>query len=383
MTLGEKVKIINARVYSDNFSFEKQDLFVKGELLSSPFSTDCIFDAQNLYAIPSLVDIHFHGAVGHDFMDGDYNGLKAISIYEASAGVGTIIPATMTMSEEVIFKALKNASAFKAPLNGADLEGIYLEGPFISSNKAGAQNPQYVRKADLDFFLKLQKQAHDLIKVLVIAPETENSCEFIKKVSAKVKVALGHTSCDYAKACEAIACGACELTHLYNAMNPLLHRSPGPIAAAALNENVKAELICDGIHVHEAMVKFAFKLFSKERIIMISDSMMAAGLSDGEYSLGGQKVRVCGKKATLEDGTLAGSVCNLFLMLKNAVSMGVPFEDAVRACTYNPALNVGILDKVGILKEGRRANILFLDDSLNLKGILHHGRWLKNLIYRS
>ncbi len=371
------MKIINARVYSDNFSFEKHDLFIKGELLSSPFSTDYVFDAQNLYAIPSLIDIHFHGAFGHDFMDADYEGLKAISIYEASVGVGTIVPATMTMSATSITKALKNAVAFKAPQNGADLEGIYLEGPFISPNKVGAQNPQYVKEADLDFFLKLQALACDLIKVIVVSPETENACEFIKKVSSQVKVSLGHTCCDYDKACEAITCGASELTHIFNAMNPLLHRSPGPIAAAALDKNVKAELICDGIHIHEAMVRLAFKLFSKERIIMISDSMMATGLEDGEYSLGGQKVRVCGKKATLEDGTLAGSVCNLFLMLKSAVSMGISLEDAVRACTYNPALNVGILDKVGLLKAGRRANILFLDDALNLKGILHHGLWLK------
>ncbi len=370
------MKIINGCVYTKDFEFKKQDLFVKGEEISSPFIDDVCIDAENLYVCPSLVDIHFHGACGHDFMDASAKALEKICRYEAKSGIGTIVPATMTMSKDDISSALKVASSFKSPDDGALVEGIYMEGPFISPKKAGAQDPIYVKEPSLELFEKFQKDAKGLIKFVVLAPEEKGALDFIKKLKGKVVISLGHTKCNYEEASQAFFKGASELTHLYNAMEPLHHRNPGPICAAALNDNIFCELICDGIHIDKDMVLLTFKLFSDKRIIMISDSMMACGLEDGKYSLGGQKVFVKGREAILKDGTLAGSVTNLFLMLKNAVNMGVPLTSALRCCTYNPAKQAGLLGKVGTLEIGKRANIIFFDKNLTLKGVLHGGKWL-------
>ena len=372
------MKIINAQVFDTDFTFKNKDICVTATTFTPESSNDEIIDAQGLYAIPGLIDTHFHGAVGSDFMDGTPEALSAIAKYEASIGVTSICPASMTMGEEDIVKACANARNFKASAQEAELVGINMEGPFVSQNRVGAQNPKFVVAPSAEFFRKANTASGNLIKLLAIAPETTNGLATIKALKDEVLCCIAHTTASYDIASEAISEGATRLTHLYNAMPPIHHRDPGPIAAGADASWCEAEIICDGIHIHPAAVRVAFKLYGDERMILISDSMMACGLNNGEYQLGGQKVIVKDRKATLESGTIAGSATNLFDCMKIAITqMGIPFESAVRCATYNPARSLQILDKVGSIENGKQANLLLVDSKLNLKAILLRGYWLK------
>ena len=370
--------IKNAKVYDSDFKFSEHEVVIDGEYLSENTSDERVLDAKDLLIIPGFIDLHLHGAFNADFMDGTDDAISTILKFEAKQGVTSVALASMTMGKDTLEKAFKSAASFRPKENEASLEGIYMEGPFISPNKIGAQNPQFLMPLDLDFFKTLQKVSGNLIKCLVVAPELEGAIDFIKEVKDKVRVSLGHTNCDYQTASCAFDAGARELTHTFNAMPPMLHRAPGPIVAASENAKVLAELICDGVHVNPAMVRMAFKLFSKDNIVMISDSMMATGLENGTYALGGQKVLVNENVATLEDGTIAGSVTNLFSCFKLAVNkMGIKLEDAIKACTYNPDSALNIHDKVGQIKPGFRADLLLIDNKLNLKGVILRGQLLK------
>lgn len=336
-----------------------------------------VIDGQGLMAIPGLVDIHFHGAMGHDFCDADLDGLKEIARYEIIHGITSICPATMTFPEDVLKEIMSTARKFALEEN--TLVGINMEGPFISEKKIGAQNPKYVQNPDSAMFERLYEVSGRLIKLVDIAPETQGALEFIEECKDKVNISIAHTDCDYETADKAFKAGARHVTHLYNAMNPIHHRKPGPIIAA-LENKAEVELIADGIHVDPAMVRFTFSSFDKDKVILISDSMEATGLADGEYQLGGQPVIKKGKLATLKDkgDTVAGSVTNLFDCMKTAVcDMGVELERAVLAATLNPARSIGIDGDVGSIEERKVANILLVDDNLNLKYVINKGRIVK------
>nr|WP_297768963.1 N-acetylglucosamine-6-phosphate deacetylase [uncultured Butyrivibrio sp.] len=336
-----------------------------------------VIDGQGLMAIPGLVDIHFHGAMGHDFCDAALEGLKEIARYELLHGITSICPATMTFPEDVLKEIMSTAREFALEEN--TLVGINMEGPFISEKKIGAQNPKYVQNPNAAMFERLYEASGRLIKLVDIAPETEGAMEFIEKCKDKVNISIAHTDCNFETADMAFKAGARHVTHLYNAMNPIHHRKPGPIIAA-LENRAEVELIADGIHVDPAMVRFTFSSFDKDKVILISDSMEATGLPDGEYQLGGQPVIKNGKLATLKDkgDTVAGSVTNLYDCMKTAVcDMGVKLENAILAATINPARSIGIDGDVGSIEEGKVANILLVDDNLNLKYIVNKGRIVK------
>ena len=338
-------------------------------------------DAEGLYVIPGLVDIHFHGAMGHDFCDGDMEGLKEIAKYQASKGILAICPATMTFTEEQLSVVMKKAAEFAENCHEddkAELVGINMEGPFISRDKIGAQNPLYIHKPDVDMFRRLQERARGLVKLLDIAPETEGAMELICRLKDEVRISLAHTDADYEKAMEAYEKGAKHLTHLYNAMPGLVHRNPGPIRAAA-ESGATAELICDGIHVHPAMVRLAFEMF-QNRMILISDSMEAAGLGNGTFRLGGQKVAVVNNKAVLAEdtNTIAGSVTNLYDCMKNAIfKCHIPLEDAIRAATLNPAMAIGVSEDYGKIDVGNYASLLLVDRDFHIRTIIHRGKIIR------
>jgi len=373
--------IKNAFVFTGN-GFEKKDLYIEGERIlkiadpavssTDEYTDECI-DADGLYAIPGLIDIHFHGCVGYDFCDGTPEALQAIADYEASQGVTSISPATMTLGYEELSKIFKNAASFESK-QGAELVGINMEGPYLSHAKKGAQNEAYLMTPDLKHFREMQTISGGLIKMVAIAPEEQNALDFIKAVKDEVVVSVAHTTADYETASEAFKNGARNVTHLYNAMPAFSHRSPGVIGAALDAEHVMAELICDGVHVHPSVVRATFKMFGDDRIILISDSMRATGLEDGEYTLGGQKVYVSGNRATLEDGTLAGSTTNLLACMKQAVSMGIPLESAVKCASVNPAKQLGLYDNYGSLTPGKYANIVLLNKDLSLNKVILKGK---------
>lgn len=372
--------IRNAKVFSDGCRFVEKDLVIRdGRVVfgAAPLPEEEVLDAQGAYALPGLVDIHFHGAVGHDFCDADEAGLQAIADFEASKGVLAICPATMTFDEEILNGIMDVAAAHKNE-RGADLVGINMEGPYISPNKVGAQNPKYVMGADAGMFRRLQERSGGLIKLVDIAPEVEGNLDFIRDCHNETRISIAHTCADYDTAKAAFAAGASHMTHLYNAMPGITHRDPGPIIAA-LEEGAEVELITDGVHIHPAMVRFTFNTFGDDHVILIADSMMACGLPDGEYSLGGQAVTVRGPRATLAEhpGTIAGSATCLYDCMKHAVlDMGVPLASAVRAASLNPARSIGIDADYGSLEAGRWGNVILADEQLNILKVIRKGEVL-------
>ena len=369
--------IKNAMVYTPRHVFEKGDIVIReGRIVpfAAPEAGEEVLDAEGLYALPGLVDIHFHGAMGKDFCDGTEDAIQTLADFEASKGVMAICPAAMTFSEEILNGVMDAAAAHKNE-KGADLVGINMEGPFISPKKVGAQNPEYLHAADIGMFRRLQKRAHGLIKLVDVAPEEPGALEFIRACHNEVRISIAHTCTDYDTAIAAFEAGATHMTHLYNAMPGITHRAPGPIIAA-MEKGAEVELITDNVHIHPAVVRFTFKAFGSERLILIADSMMACGLPDGQYSLGGQAVTVEGRRATLTEqpGTIAGSATCLYDCMKYAVrEMDVPLESAVRAASENPAKSIGIDNDYGSLAAGRYGNVILADRELNIKAVIQKG----------
>lgn len=364
----------NALIYTPENTFKKGDLSITGSVISeSAKNASESFDASGLYAIPGLTDIHLHGCMDRDFCDAEADTLESIAAYEAQNGVTGFTPASMTFSEEKLSVIFENA-AKGAPENGAMLLGINMEGPFLAEKKKGAQNGRYLTNPDIALFRRLNVLSGGRIKLVTLAPELDGASEFSSALKDETVISLGHTEASFETASRAFELGASHVTHLFNAMPPLNHREPGLIGAAFDHPAVTAELICDGVHVAPAMVRAAFKLFSAGRIVLISDSMRATGLPDGEYTLGGQAVHVRGNRATLADGTLAGSVTNLMDCLRNAVAFGIPLEDAVQAAAVNPVRVIGESERLGSLEPGKLANVVLLDKNLNIVKVFVQGK---------
>ena len=370
----------NALLYTPEHTFVPGDLAIRDGRITAdltPQPGEEVIDAGGLYALPGLTDIHFHGAMGHDFCDASEEAIQALADFEASKGILAICPATMTFSEEIL-NGIMDAAAAHKNVRGADLVGINMEGPFISPNKVGAQNPLYLHGPDVGMFRRLQKRSGGLIKLVDIAPEVEGALDFIAQCKDEVRLSIAHTCTDYDTAIQAFDAGVTHMTHLYNAMPGITHREPGPIIAA-LEKKAEVELITDGVHIHPAMVRFTFNTFGDDHVILVADSMMACGLPDGQYSLGGQAVTVTGPRATLTEhpGVIAGSATCLYDCMKRAVlDMGVPLESAVRAASENPAKSIGLEADYGSLAPGRYGNIILADKALNIQSVIQKGVWI-------
>lgn len=322
-------------------------------------------DLHGAKVIPGLVDIHTHGSAGADFSDGEEAGLRRMAAYEASVGVTSFLPTSMALPYPALSRAFTTAAAVRnIPHPGeARVMGVHMEGPFCSPEKKGAQNGAYLRVPDADAFQKLQEDCGGLIRIVTVAPELPGAEDFIRRVSPHCVVSLAHTEADYDCTRAAIAAGATHMTHLFNAMRPMLHRSPGPIAAGSESEEVMAELICDGIHIHPAAVRAAFKLFPG-RVCLISDSMRACGSEEGVYDLGGQRVTLTGRRAALDDGTIAGSATDLYTCMCNAVAFGIGETEAILSATFNPARSVGLEGCIGSIAPGKCADFVVCEEDL-------------------
>ena len=387
------MQIKNAAVFTLEQGFVEKDIyirdgyFVEEETYVKEFylkNEDEVLDGSGCYLIPGLIDVHFHGCKGADFSDGTKEGLKKIGRYEIENGITSICPATMTLSEELLCNAAENAVFYvksweqqnivdKTELL-ARLCGIHLEGPFLSMKKKGAQNPDYIKKPDIAMFYRIQKAAQGLVKLITIAPETEGAEEFVKRLSNEVHISVGHTASDYETAYRAFELGADHVTHFFNGMTSFSHREPGVFGASYDAGHVMIELICDGVHVDASAVRVLFQLFGEERIIFISDSIRAAGMPDGTYTLGGLQFTLNGKKAVLEDGTLAGSAVNLMDCVRTAVKMGIPLESAVRCASYNAAKSIGVEHICGSIEIGKYGDcVLLRKDDLEVQTVVLGG----------
>ena len=366
--------IKNGLVFEENKTFTVRDVYIENGMITDDLAhlTDRTeIDASGLYVLPGLVDIHSHGAVGCDFSDADTEGLKSILRYERAHGITSYCPTSMTLPVAQIKEIFATAveAQKSAEEKQADVAGINMEGPFMDPAKKGAHVEAYIAAPDVDIFRECNEACDQMIRLVTLAPNVPGAIEFIQELHDETVISLGHTSANYESSRKAIEAGAKHVTHLYNAMMPLAHRDPGLIAAAAENPECMVELISDGIHIHESVVRATFQLF-KDRVVLISDSMRATGMEDGTYELGGQQVTVRGKLATLEDGTIAGSATNLYDCMRTAVAFGIPLGEAVAAASMNPAKSIGIYEKVGSLTPGKRADILLADKDLNLVKVI-------------
>lgn len=360
--------IKNGLVFQEDKSFVKKELYIEqGRIVSGAdeVTDQRTIDADGLFVLPGLIDIHSHGAVKCDFSDDDADGLHKILAYEYAHGVTSYCPTSMTLERERLLSLFSHMENWENREGEAHIVGLNMEGPFLDPLKKGAHREECILAPDVDFFQECNSLCGNQIRLVTIAPNQTGALDFIRSLHRQVVLSLGHTSADYETAKAAFRAGASHVTHLFNAMQPMEHRKPGLIGAAAEENGCMAELICDGIHVHESIIRAAFKLFP-DRIVLISDSMRATGMENGIYELGGQQVTVNGRLATLADGTIAGSVTNLFDCMKNVVSFGIPLGEAVAAATVNPARSIGIFSETGSLTPGKRADILLVKKNMEL-----------------
>jgi len=344
------------------------------ELLSAAPAGDGV-DLGGAYVIPGLVDIHSHGNSGADFSDGDYEGLVRMARFLAGRGVTSFAPASMTLPYDTLARAFAVGRRVHdtRPEGAARLMGIHMEGPFFSEKKKGAQNGAYLQLPDFEAFRRLYEGCGGLVRIVDVAPELPGAEEFVRRAAQLCTVSVAHTDTDYEAAARAFDAGATHLTHLYNAMPGIHHRKPGPIGAASERENVVAELICDGQHVHESAVRMAFRLFPG-RVCLISDSLRCCGMPDGAYELGGQPVFLQDGVARLADGTLAGSATDLFGCMRKAVAFGIPREQAVLSATRIPAGEIGAADQIGSIAPGLLADFVVCTPSLEPVSVWIGGR---------
>lgn len=364
--------IKSGKVFQEDGSFLEQTLYVNAHRLvdKAEYQDDGeIIDAEGLLVLPGLVDIHSHGAAGEDFSDGNPEGLKKILRYERSCGITSYCPTSMTFPKErlrQIFASIKGAQTEE----GAKVVGINMEGPFLDPAKKGAHVEKWIAAPDVAFVRELNQDVDGLVRLVTLAPNMDGAEEFIKEMHEEICISLGHTAADYDCASRAMKLGAHHVTHLYNAMQPFGHRAPGLIGAAMDDPECMVEMICDGYHIHPSAIRAAFRMFGPERVILISDSMRAAGMENGTYELGGQEVTVKDRKAVLKDGTLAGSATNLYGCMCKAVEFGIPLEQAIMAATANPARSIGIFDRVGSIRIGKQADLLLASENLELKRVI-------------
>ena len=331
-------------------------------------------DLGGAKVIPGLVDIHTHGNSGADFSDGDAEGLARMARFLARRGVTAFAPTSMTLPYDALAAAFAAAAELRrrAPAGCARVAGIHMEGPFFSEKKKGAQNADYLKKPDFEAFRRLFEGCGGLVRIVDVAPELDGAEDFVRRASKLCRVSVAHTDANYDQARAAFEAGARHLTHLFNAMPPIHHRSPGVIGAASERGDVTAELICDGLHVHPSAVRMAFRLFPG-RVCLISDALRCCGMPDGEYGLGGQKVYLAGGVARLADGGIAGSAVTLADCLRNAVRFGVPEDEAIRAATLLPARAIGADGEIGSIEPGRHADFAVCSDALDVRRVFLGG----------
>lgn len=334
-------------------------------------------DLHGAAVLPGFIDLHIHGCDGSDFSDGDLAGLAAMGRFLAARGVTAFCPTAMALPYEALEVAITNARCLSdnLPADCAAVAGVHMEGPFLSPKKAGSQNPAYLQTPDVFAARRLYNLSGGLLRLVDAAPELENAAALARELSPFCTVAAAHSNADYDTAAAFFDAGGTHVTHLFNAMSPLHHREPGILAAAAERDKVTAELICDGLHVHPAAVRLAFRLFPG-RLCLISDALRCCGLPDGAYDLSGQTVQLQGGVAKLPDGTLAGSAVTLADCVRRAVSFGIPKEEAILAATAVPSKILGLDKRFGSIAVGKQADFLLCDEKLNIQKVCLRGNFL-------
>jgi N-acetylglucosamine-6-phosphate deacetylase len=361
-----------------NGQFEQTDVLFQNGIITgigTNFREEEVIDCTDCYILPGLVEIHSHGCVEEDFSTSTVDGISKMCNYYAQNGITSVLATTMTGSKHLNRQAMSNINEYcKQAHTGSKILGINMEGPFLGKDKKGAHDKKFLIEIDREFLSELDELSGNRIVIVDIDPCLEGAFAFIEEYKDNKIISLAHTSADYETAVKAMEAGANHITHLFNAMNSLHHREPGLIGAA-LEKPCFMEVICDGIHLHPAIIRFLFQTMP-EKVVLISDSMMAEGLCDGNYQLGGLEVIVKEGKATLENGTIAGSAINLYTAMCNAIQFGVKPEDAICSATYLPAKSIGKEQEVGSIRIGARADILVLRKDYGIQRVFIEGKMI-------
>lgn len=360
----EAKQIENGAVWIDN----GQIMTIEEKPVTDVGSDVQVINGANLNLIPGFIDAHIHGANGADVMDATEKALDDMAVLLPQEGTTSFLATTITQSPENIEKALENVAIYSNKPAQAEMIGVHLEGPYVNKVKAGAQPVQYIKAPDLAQFNKWQELSGNQIRTITMAPEFDEDGSFINALNESgVNVSAGHTDLGFAGIKKAVSQGVRQLTHLCNAMNGIHHRDIGAVGAAFQLADVHAELISDGIHVAPDMLELIYRNVGSDRIILITDAMRAKGLPAGDYELGGQPVKVTEDRAELVDGTLAGSILKMRDGAANMLAIeGVTLADIVKMASSNPAKQVGVFDRKGSIAVGKDADLLLVDDQLNL-----------------
>lgn len=367
-------------IYTENKIIKDGNILISNGIIKG-FNVDEkhheIIDLTEYKIIPGLIDIHNHGAVNCDVMDSTYNSLNQISKYKLSNGVTSFLAGTVTSPLDKIKNAIINIEkSMEKGLDGAKLLGSYIEGPYITKKYKGAHPEDCIRELDLEEINELIDLSNNTIKIITIAPEKLNSSNIIKKlVNKNIIVSLGHSDATYEQTLKAIENGAKLAVHTYNGMRGLHHREPGMLGAILNNDNIDAELICDGVHVSFPAIQILIRCKNTNNIILITDGMMACGLEDGNYKIGELDVNVENSIARIDNGALAGSTLRLIDAVKNMTEkVGVPFENSLKMATLNPAKKLGLDKEIGSLDIGKVADIIAIDDEYNTVKVIKDGK---------
>lgn len=342
------------------------------------FNDEETLDCTDKKIIPGLIDIHTHGCLSYDFTTSSPDEIESMCKFYASHGVTSILATTMTNEEDLYRNAMSNLKVAiqcqreQKDYIGASIEGIYMEGPFFGKEKRGAHCKDFLKSVSQSLLDEYQKLSGDAIKIIAIDPTLENAIEFIQQNHNNYTISLAHTDCTYDVAKMAVIAGATHVTHVFNGMSPMNHREPGLIGAAS-EFHLNTEIICDGIHIHPAVVHLMFRAMP-EQMILISDAIKPTGMPNGEYMINGLQVTVENNMALLADKSLAGSLITLFDAVRNAINFGVPCEEAIMSATYNPAKSIHMENIIGSIGINKRADILVLDQNFQLEKVILRGK---------
>lgn len=388
---NKRIIIINGTIITPFHLISDKDIIVeegkiieivnKEELSTATLTGAEVIEGKDKYIVPGYIDIHVHGGGGSDVMDGDYEAINQIAIAHSHFGTTSFLATTMTMNKDKIIRSLRSiCEAVKKGTAGAEILGIHMEGPYINSEKKGAQREEDIKKVSIEEFSEFNQASGNLIRLVTIAPEMPGAIELIKYLYKQGIIAsVGHSNATYAQVQAGIQAGLSHVTHTFNAMRELHHREPGVVGAALTSPELTVEVIADGIHIHPIVLKILTKIKEGEKIVLITDAMRAAGLKEGTYDLGGQEVIVTKGQARLKDGTLSGSVLTMDKAVKNMASkVGVPLPKAIQMASFNPARSIGIDDKKGSLEPGKDADIVILNKNLETELTIVAGK----IVYR-
>jgi N-acetylglucosamine-6-phosphate deacetylase len=366
--------LINARVLTEEGIIEKGYIYLKDGKIAetglAPYlpqhQAEVIELPEESTVVPGFIDVHIHGAGGADTMDATTEALTTMASILPEEGTTSFLATTITQNQKAITKALENAADYISQHNNpgkAEVLGIHLEGPFINESRKGAQPAKHIITPDIELFARMQEASGNNIRLVTLAPEKENGCELIAYLAENGVIAsVGHSDASYGQMSEAVKAGATHVTHLFNGMRGMHHRDPGVAGAALLFDELKIEMIADGIHVVPEMLDLSIRTKGTDGVILITDSMRAKCLKNGSYDLGGQEVRVADGKALLADGTLAGSILKMKDSLKNMMEFtGISLEEAVKLASENPARQLKVFDRKGSIAPGKDADLVVLD----------------------